>query len=115
MTDAIVTLHLRYFGRAPATARTELLSGDVLACVLTGIYTDAEKTTIDLEGPSAVHASRQKYQDPARNEFVEVVERLTGCPVLAFVTAYQVSPDAAMEVFRLDTEANPQWASLAGH
>ena len=48
VTDAMVGLHQRYHHRAPVTARTQLLGGDLLACVLGGVYTDVEKTMIEL-------------------------------------------------------------------
>jgi len=34
VTDAMVELHQRYHHRAPVTAKTLLLEGDLLACVL---------------------------------------------------------------------------------
>jgi uncharacterized protein YbcI len=49
ITDAMVSLHLRYHGRVPATAETHLLGDDLLACKLGGIYTDIEKTMIELQ------------------------------------------------------------------
>ena len=39
VTDAMVALHERYHQRAPVTAKTQLLGGDLLACVLGGVYT----------------------------------------------------------------------------
>ena len=42
-TDAMVALHKPYHHRAPVTAKTTLLGGDLLACVLGGVYTDVEK------------------------------------------------------------------------
>jgi hypothetical protein len=54
VTDAMVTLHQRYHHRAPVTAKTVLLGGDLLACVLGGVYTDVEKTMIELQRTTIV-------------------------------------------------------------
>ena len=44
----MVALHQRYHHRRPVTAKTPLLDDDLLACVLGGVYTDVEKTIIEL-------------------------------------------------------------------
>jgi hypothetical protein len=48
VTDAMVALHKRYHHREPVTAKTSMLGDDLLACVLGGVYTDVEKTMIEL-------------------------------------------------------------------
>ena len=105
VTDAVVALHLRYHGRAPATAKTQLLGDDLLACVLGGIYTDVEKTMIELERSSDVHATRKEFQAATRHKFVG--ERLSGRPVLAHISNYHVGPDLAVELFTLGIEGTP--------
>src|SRR5579859_1982974 len=54
VTEAMVALHQRYHHRAPVTAKTLLLGGDLLACVLGGVYTDVEKTMIELQRTTVV-------------------------------------------------------------
>src|SRR6188472_2388384 len=49
VTDAMVALHERYYHRPPGMARTQMMGEDLLACVLGGVYTDVEKTLIELE------------------------------------------------------------------
>ena len=63
VTDAIVALHLRYYKRTPATAKTQLLGSDLLACVLGGVYTEVEKTLIELERAPVVKENRSAFQD----------------------------------------------------
>ena len=58
VTAAMVALHERYHHRAPVTAKTQLLGDDLLACVLGGIYTDVEKTMIEIERSSSPLAVR---------------------------------------------------------
>lgn len=102
VTDAVVALHLRYYKRVPATARTQLLGDDLLACVLGGIYTDVEKTMIELGRSSDVHETRGQFQQAMRHTFVEAVERLSGRTVIAFISNHHIGPDLAVELFWLD-------------
>ena len=108
VTDAMVALHLRYYDRVPATAKTQLLGGDLLACVLGGVYTDVEKTMIELGRTHAVHPTRGQFQATMSHKFVAVVERLTGRTVLAFISNHHVGPDLAVELFLLDNDDEPR-------
>lgn len=102
VTDAIVGLHLRYYNRVPATAKTQLLGDDLLACVLGGIYTDVEQTMIELQRTGLVHETRGHFQTAMRHKFVAAVERLSGRGVLAFISNHHVGPDIAVELFLLE-------------
>jgi Na+-translocating membrane potential-generating system MpsC-like protein len=62
VTDVMVALHERYYHRAPASSKTQLMGGEILACVMGGIYTDVEKTMIELERNSSVKATRSAFQ-----------------------------------------------------
>ncbi|WP_169542271.1 Na-translocating system protein MpsC family protein [Solirubrobacter soli] len=116
VTDAIVALHLRYYGRAPATAKTTRLGDDLLACTLGGIYTDVEKTMIELERADDVHDTRRIFQASTRHTYVDAVQRLSGRAVLASVSNFHVGPDLAVELFWLApwTAAEPR-ASRSGN
>jgi uncharacterized protein YbcI len=107
VTDAMVALHLRYHGRAPATAKTHLMGDDLLACVLGGIYTDVENTMIELQRARDVHATRKQFQAAMQRQFVSVIERLSGRAVLAFISNYHVGPDLAVELFVLGHPVEP--------
>ena len=63
VTDAMVALHERYYHRAPGTAKTQMMGGDLLACVLGGVYTDVEKTLIEL---AARHDRHKTTAAPSR-------------------------------------------------
>jgi uncharacterized protein YbcI len=102
----MVALHLRYYNRIPASAKTQLLGGDLLACVLGGVYTDVEKTLIELGRTQMVHETRGEFQHAMRNKFIEAVEGLSGRTVLAFISNHHVGPDLAVELFWLDGPAD---------
>ena len=104
VTDAMVALHQRYHHRAPVTAKTQLLGGDLLACVLGGVYTDVEKTMIELQRTTIVQETRSAFQHAMQHKFIDAVERLSGRGVLAFISNHHVGPDMEIDLFLL----NPQ-------
>jgi uncharacterized protein YbcI len=104
VTDAMVALHLRYHHRVPVSAKTLMLGGDLLACVLGGVYTDVEKTMIELQRTTIVQETRSEFQNAMQHKFIAVVERLSGRDVLAFISNHHVGPDIEIELFVLRPE-----------
>jgi hypothetical protein len=78
VTDAMVTLHERYHSRRPVTAKTLMLGDDLLACVMGGVYTDVEKTMIELQQTTIVQETRSAFQTAMQHKFIADVERLSG-------------------------------------
>ena len=109
VTEAMVALHQRYHHRAPATAKTLLLEGDLLVCVLGGVYTTVEKTMIELQRSVIVRETRSAFQDAMQHTFIEAVERLSGRGVVAFISNHHVGPDIEVELFMLQ----PAYAEAA--
>jgi uncharacterized protein YbcI len=105
VTEAMVGLHERYHHRAPVTAKSLLLGDDLLACVLGGVYTDVEKTMIELQRSTVVQETRSAFQSAMQHRFIAVVERLSGRGVLAFISNHHVGPDIEIELFVLRPEA----------
>ena len=101
VTDAMVALHERYYHRKPVTAKTLLLGDDLLACVLAGVYTDVEKTMIEIQRRTLVQETRNAFQDAMQDRFISTVQRLSGRHVLAFFSDHHVGPDIEIEVFVL--------------
>ena len=101
VTDAMVALHQRYHHRAPVTAKTLLLGGDLLACVLGGVYTTVEQTMIELQRSPIVQETRSAFQVAMQQKFIAAVERLSGRDVLAFISNHHVGPDIEIELFML--------------
>ena len=104
VTDSMVNLHERYY-RAPATAKTQMLGDDLIACVLGGVFTDVEKTMIELQRATLVQETRSAFQDAMQQKFIDEVERLSGRKVLAFISNRQVGPDIEIEIFVLHEES----------
>ena len=101
VTDAMVALHERYHHRAPVTAKSLMLGGDLLACVLGGVYTDVEKTMIELQRKTIVQETRSAFQTAMEERFVADVERLSGRRVTSFISSHHVGPDLEIELFFL--------------
>jgi uncharacterized protein YbcI len=103
VTDAMVALHERYYQRKPVTAKTRMLGDDLLVCVLGGVYTDVEKTMIELQRSTTVQETRSAFQTAMQHKFIEKVERISGRDVLAFISNHHVGPDIEIELFMLAT------------
>jgi len=112
VTDAMVALHERYHHRAPVTAKTMLLGGDLLACVLGGVYTDVEKTMIELQHTTIVQETRSAFQNAMQHKFIAAVEDLSGRTVLAFISNHHVGPDMEIELFMLGPESPETVAAI---
>lgn len=101
VTEAMVAFHERYHHRKPATAKTQLLGDDLLVCILGGVYTDVEKTMIEMQKQTVVQETRSDFQKAMQHKFIEAVERLSGRQVMAFISNSHVGPDIEMEIFML--------------
>jgi uncharacterized protein YbcI len=99
VTDSMVALHERYHHRAPVTAKSQMLGDDLLACVLGGVYTNVEKTMIELQHTTVVQETRSAFQNAMQRTFIAEVERLSGREVLAFISNHHVGPDIEVELF----------------
>jgi uncharacterized protein YbcI len=101
VTAAMVGLHERYYGRKPARAHTQMMGPDMLACLLGDMYTDVEKTLIEMQREALVHESRSAFQRSMEPRFVRTVEAITGRRVERFISTHHVGPDLEVELFLL--------------
>jgi uncharacterized protein YbcI len=95
------TLHERYYGRVPVSAKSQMMGDDLIACVLGGVYTDVEKTLIELQRSAIVQETRSAFQTAMQQRFIAEVEQLSGRRVLAFISNHHVGPDLEIELFVL--------------
>jgi uncharacterized protein YbcI len=101
ITAAMVALHEQYHHRVPVTAKTLLLGEDLLACVLGGVYTDVEKTMIEIQRTTIVQETRNAFQNAMQDKFISAVELFCGRKVVAFISNHHVGPDIEIELFIL--------------
>ena len=105
VTEAMVAFHERYYHRKPVSAKTQMLSGELLVCVLGGVYTEVEKTMIELQRATVVHDTRTVFQDAMQDRLIGAVERLSGRTVLKFMSDHHVGPDIEVALFLLTPES----------
>ena len=98
LSREIVQLHARLYGRGPTKARS-YLQGDYAVCILEEIFTTAERTLIDAGSSEHVSETRRKFQEAVKNEFIGVVERITGRTVRVFLSQVDVDANLALEFF----------------
>ena len=103
VTEAMVAFHQRYHHREPLTAKTLMLGDDLLACVMGEVYTDVEKTMIELQRQTLVHETRSTFQQAMEHRFIGDVERLTGRRVARFISTHHVGPDLELELFLFES------------
>ena len=103
VTDAMVAIHERYHGRKPASSRTVMMGDDMLACMLGDVYTDVEKTMIELQRQALVHETRSTFQQAMEHRFIAAVQRITGRRVVRFISTHHVGPDLELELFLFET------------
>lgn len=107
VTASMVALHERYHHRVPVTAKSQLLGDDLIACVMGGVYTDVEKTMIELQRTTVVQETRSDFQHAMQHKFIGEIERLSGRRVLAFISNHSVGPDLEIELFMLEGGSPP--------
>ena len=98
LSREIVQLHARLYGRGPTKARS-YLHGDYAVCILEEVFTTAERTLIVAGSGDHVSDTRKKFQDAVKEEFIEVVERITGRKVRVFLSQVDVEANLALEFF----------------
>ncbi len=114
VTGAMVDFHSRYYHRVPVTAKTVLLGDDLLACVLGGVYTDVEKTMIEVQRSTIVQETRNEFQNAMQDKFISAVQDLSGRRVLAFISDHHVGPDIEIELFFLAPSVDTKSSTEAG-
>jgi uncharacterized protein YbcI len=98
LSREIVQLHARLYGRGPTKARS-YLQNDYAVCILEEIFTTAERTLIAAGSSEHVSVTRKKFQEAVKDEFIGVVERVTGRQVRVFLSQVDVDANLALEFF----------------
>jgi uncharacterized protein YbcI len=101
----MVRLLSEYTGRGPTKART-YINEDLISIVLQDTLTKGEQSLVRDGNVEIVLASRKAYQNTMRSDLVELVEKLTGRKVLAFLSDNHLEPDVAVESFVLTPHAD---------
>ncbi len=100
ISRAVVQLWHEHTGRGPTKARTTI-TDDLVVVVMADTLLKAERNLVLSGKVEQVLSMRRAFQDTMGAELTEVVERLTGRTVMAFMSHNHVDPDLAAELFVL--------------
>ena len=101
ISNALVQLHRRAYGKGPTKAKTYLLDGVVL-CVLEGGALRIEATLRDHGEEEMVHQVRRTFQGALNHEFRDIIESTTGRTVRAFMSQFDPEHNIGVEIFFLN-------------
>ena len=101
ISNALVGLHKRFYGKGPVRAKTFLVDHTVL-CMLEGGFTIVERTLIDIGRDEVVRDLRHNFQLAMQEQFTEVVETRLNRRVVAYLSQVHTDPDVAVELFMLE-------------
>lgn len=100
LSNAMVALHRKHFGRGPGAAKS-FVNDEMTVCLLSDIYTAVERTLIEAGQGEHVRQTRALHHGALEDEYKEGVERILGRSVTAFLSVVHVDPDVAIEIFLL--------------
>jgi uncharacterized protein YbcI len=107
LSNAMVRLYKDLFGRGPTKAHTAYATPDIVVCTLEDSLTAAERKLVAMGEHQALRDTRMLFQHASDDEFVQVVEAITGRVVRAFVSGIDTHHDVSSEVFYLQAVAGP--------
>ena len=102
ISTTFVQLVKEHGGRGPTQART-YVDDNLVVVLMQGGFTRLENTLFEDGKWLDVRTMRHAFQDTMQGRFTEVIERLTGRQVTAFMSASHQRPDLQIEVFVLDS------------
>lgn len=98
----MVRLYKSQFGRGPTKARSEFAGPDLIVCTLEDSLTPAEKRMAQLGDHQRLRDLRLYFQHATEEQFCEIIERVLGRKVRAFISGMDTDKDVAAELFYLD-------------
>jgi uncharacterized protein YbcI len=101
----MVRLYKEQFGRGPTKARTEFAGPDIVICTLEHSLTPAERKLVEMGEHQRLRDTRMYFQHATEDQFREVIERLLGRRVRAFISGIDTDTDVSSEVFHLEEGA----------
>jgi len=107
LSNAMVQLYKELFGRGPTTARTSYACPDLLVTTLENSLTRIERTMAENGEHERLRALRMHFQYMSEDDFVGIVEQITGRKVRAFVSGVDTKRDVSSELFYLQPQSDP--------
>jgi uncharacterized protein YbcI len=104
----MVRLYKELFGRGPTKARTEFAGPDTVICTLENTFTPAERSLAEMGEHQRLRDTRMYFQAATSDRFREVVERVLGRRVRAFISGLDAGNDVCAEIFYLERSGSPR-------
>ena len=104
VTNGIVGLFRKYYGRGPRSAKSYLLGDRYLVCVLKGTMTPVEETLVNNGHTDMVRRVRLRFQEAMEESFFAVVEEGLGREVKSYHSQASFDPDIGFEFFALEDQ-----------
>jgi uncharacterized protein YbcI len=101
ISNAIVGIHSKHYGKGPTKAKTYLID-DTVVCVMQDVFTTVERTLIDQGKGELVREVRTTFQYTMRDEFKGVIRDIVGREARAFMSQIDCDADMAVEFFLLE-------------
>jgi uncharacterized protein YbcI len=99
----MVRLYKEQFGRGPTKARSNFAGPDTLVCTLENSFTPAEQRLAEFGEHQRLRDTRLYFQHATEDQFCEVIERVVGRKVRAFISGMDTSKDVSAEIFYLES------------
>jgi uncharacterized protein YbcI len=103
ISNAIVGIHSKHYGKGPTKAKTYLID-DMVVCVMQDVFTTVERTLIEAGKGDLVREVRTTFQHSLRDEFRDVVRNILGREPRGFMSQVDCEADMAVEFFLLDDD-----------
>jgi uncharacterized protein YbcI len=113
ISNEVVRLRSRHYGRGPTKART-VIAGDMVVVRMFDPFTRAERTLIERGRLADVRHARAVLQDELAGEFTNAIEGLTGRTVIHYFSDVRSAPDVAVDLFLLEP-LNGHWGENGGN
>jgi uncharacterized protein YbcI len=99
----MVRLYKEQFGRGPTRARSDFAGADLIVCTLEDTLTPAEKRMAEMGDHQRLRDLRLYFQHVSEEQFCEIIERVLGRKVRAFISGMDTGKDVAAELFYLES------------
>jgi uncharacterized protein YbcI len=100
----MVRLYKSQFGRGPTRARSDFAGPDLVVCTLEDSLTPAEKRMAEMGEHQRLRDLRLYFQHATEEQFCEVIERVMGRKVRAFISGLDTDSDVSAELFYLESD-----------
>ncbi|HEV7770718.1 MAG TPA: Na-translocating system protein MpsC family protein [Solirubrobacterales bacterium] len=98
----MVRLYKVQFGRGPTRARSDFAGPDLVVCTLEDSLTPAEKRMAAMGDHQRLRDLRLYFQHATEDQFCQIIERVLGRKVRAFISGMDTDKDVAAELFYLE-------------